>query len=46
MGDRRAFARASGSYVNIVSHSDEDNKTKLKSPSGAKKQLLDLQERF
>jgi large subunit ribosomal protein L8e len=37
MGDRGAFARTSGSYAIIVSHSDEENKTKLKLPSGAKK---------
>jgi large subunit ribosomal protein L8e len=37
MGDRGSFARTSGSYAIIVSHSDEDNKTKLKLPSGAKK---------
>jgi large subunit ribosomal protein L8e len=36
-GDRGAFARTSGAYAIIVSHSDEDNKTKLKLPSGAKK---------
>ena len=37
IGDRGSFARTSGSYAIIVSHSDEDNKTKLKLPSGAKK---------
>jgi large subunit ribosomal protein L8e len=37
MGDRGSFARTSGSYAIIVSHSDEENKTKLKLPSGAKK---------
>lgn len=39
MGDRGTFARASGTYAIIVSHSDEDNKTKLKLPSGAKKSV-------
>jgi len=37
IGDRGSFARTSGSYAIIVSHSDEDNKTKLKLPSGSKK---------
>ena len=37
MGDRGAFARTSGTYAIIVSHSEEDHKTKLKLPSGAKK---------
>ena len=36
-GDRGAFAKTSGSYAIIVSQSDEDNKTKLKLPSGVKK---------
>ncbi len=37
MWDRGSFARASGTYAIIISHSDEDNKTKLKLPSGSKK---------
>ena len=37
MGDRGSFARTSGTYAIIVSHSEEDHKTKLKLPSGAKK---------
>jgi ribosomal protein L2 len=36
-GDRGSFARTSGSYAIIISHLDEENKTKLKLPSGAKK---------
>jgi large subunit ribosomal protein L8e len=36
-GDRGAFAKTSGSYAIIVSQSEEDNKTKLKLPSGVKK---------
>ena len=36
-GDRGAFARASGTYAIIISHSEDDNKTKLKLPSGIKK---------
>ena len=39
MGDRGSFAKTSGTYAIIVSHSDEDNKTKLKLPSGAKKSV-------
>jgi large subunit ribosomal protein L8e len=36
-GDRGVLARASGTYAIVVSHSDEDNKTKIKLPSGIKK---------
>jgi large subunit ribosomal protein L8e len=39
IGDRGSFARTSGSYAVIVSHSDEDNKTKIKLPSGMKKTI-------
>ena len=38
-GDRGAFAKTSGSFAIVVSHSDEDNKTKIKLPSGAKKTI-------
>ena len=38
-GDRGAFAKTSGSYAIVISHSDEDNKTKIKLPSGAKKTI-------
>jgi len=38
-GDRGSFARTGGSYAIIVSHSDDDNKTKLKLPSGSKKTI-------
>lgn len=38
-GDRGVFAKTSGTYAIIVSHSDEDNKTKIKLPSGVKKTL-------
>ena len=37
MNDRGAFERTSGTYAIIVSHSDEDHKTKLQFPSGSKK---------
>ena len=36
-GDRGSFAKTSGSYAIIVSQSEEDNKTKIKLPSGVKK---------
>jgi len=38
-GDRGVFARAGGSYAIIVSHSDDENKTKIKLPSGVKKTI-------
>merc|ERR1712063_170440 len=37
-GDRGAFARASGNYATIISHGD-DNKTRVKLPSGVKKSI-------
>ena len=39
MGDRGTLAKTSGSYAIIVSQSEEDNKTKIKLPSGAKKTI-------
>ena len=39
VGDRGSFARTSGSYAVIVSHSDEDSRTKIKLPSGMKKTI-------
>lgn len=38
-GDRGVFARTAGTYAVIVSHSDEDNRTKIKLPSGIKKTI-------
>ena len=38
-GDRGVFAKVGGTYAIIVSHSDEDNKTKIKLPSGIKKTI-------
>merc|ERR1711862_821430 len=38
VGDRGAFARASGNYATIISHTD-DNKTRIKLPSGTKKSV-------
>ncbi|MCO5552369.1 hypothetical protein L7F22_005880 [Adiantum nelumboides] len=37
VGDRGAFARASGDYVIVVSHNPDNNTTRIKLPSGAKK---------
>merc|ERR1711964_670858 len=37
-GDRGAFARASGNYATVISHS-EDQKTRIKLPSGIKKSV-------
>jgi len=36
-GDRGALARVSGGYATIIGHSPDDNKTRLRLPSGAKK---------
>ena len=36
-GDRGAIARASGNYATIIGHSTDDNKTRIRLPSGAKK---------
>ena len=46
MGDRGSFARTSGTYAIIVSHSDEDNKTKLKLPSDSKKTVTSMLELY
>ncbi|EIW82163.1 ribosomal protein L2 [Coniophora puteana RWD-64-598 SS2] len=37
VGDRGALARTSGNYATIIGHSPEDNKTRIRLPSGAKK---------
>ena len=37
VGDRGALARKSGNYATIIGHSPEDNKTRIRLPSGAKK---------
>jgi large subunit ribosomal protein L8e len=36
-GDRGALARTSGNYVTVVGHNPDENKTRIKLPSGAKK---------
>ncbi|PAV20548.1 60S ribosomal L2 L8 [Pyrrhoderma noxium] len=37
VGDRGALARTSGNYATVIGHSPEENKTRLRLPSGAKK---------
>jgi len=37
VGDRGSFARCSGNYATIISHSDDASRTKVRLPSGAKK---------
>jgi len=36
-GDRGALARTSGNYATVIGHSAEENKTRIRLPSGAKK---------
>jgi len=38
-GDRGALARTSGNYATVIGHNPDDNKTRVKLPSGAKKVL-------
>ena len=37
LGDRGTFARCSGNYATVISHNTDDNTTRVKLPSGAKK---------
>eukprot|EP01135_Chromosphaera_perkinsii_P003284 Nk52_evm59s239 gene=Nk52_evmTU59s239 len=37
LGDRGAVARASGNYATVISHNPEENRTRLRLSSGAKK---------
>ncbi|KAL7413016.1 translation protein SH3-like domain-containing protein [Mrakia frigida] len=37
VGDRGAVARTSGNYATVIGHSHDENKTRLRLPSGAKK---------
>jgi large subunit ribosomal protein L8e len=37
LGDRGALARTSGNYATVIGHSPDDNKTRIRLPSGAKK---------
>ena len=36
-GDRGALARTSGNYATVIGHSPDENKTRIRLPSGAKK---------
>jgi len=38
-GDRGTFARTSGNYATVISHNPDENVTRIKLPSGAKKQV-------
>jgi ribosomal protein L2 len=38
-GDRGALARTSGTYATVIGHSADDNKTRVRLPSGAKKTI-------
>ncbi|KAJ7745515.1 translation protein SH3-like domain-containing protein [Mycena olivaceomarginata] len=40
VGDRGALARTSGNYATVIGHSPDDNKTRIRLPSGAKKTPL------
>ena len=37
VGDRGALARTSGNYATVIGHTPDDNKTRIRLPSGAKK---------
>ena len=37
LGDRGTLARTSGNYATIIGHSPDENKTRIRLPSGAKK---------
>lgn len=37
LGDRGTFARCSGNYCTIISHNPDDNKSRVRLPSGVKK---------
>ena len=39
LGDRGTFARASGNYATVISHNPDENVTRIKLPSGAKKSV-------
>ncbi|KAL0242786.1 hypothetical protein GEMRC1_005349 [Eukaryota sp. GEM-RC1] len=39
MGDRGTFARSSGDYAVVVSHNPDENRTRIRLPSGAKKSI-------
>ena len=37
VGDRGSLARTSGNYATVIGHSPDENKTRIRLPSGAKK---------
>ena len=39
VGDRGALARTSGNYATIIGHAPDENKTRIRLPSGAKKTI-------
>lgn len=39
VGDRGALARTSGNYATVIGHSPDENKTRVRLPSGAKKTI-------
>ena len=39
VGDRGALARTSGNYATVIGHSPDENKTRIRLPSGAKKTI-------
>jgi large subunit ribosomal protein L8e len=39
-GDRGALARTSGNYATVIGHSPDENKTRIRLPSGSKKTVL------
>lgn len=39
IGDRGALARTSGNYATVIGHSPDENKTRIRLPSGAKKTI-------
>lgn len=39
VGDRGALARTSGNYATVIGHSPEENKTRIRLPSGSKKTI-------
>ena len=39
VGDRGSLARTSGTYATVIGHSPEDDKTRIRLPSGSKKTI-------
>jgi len=40
IGDRGALARTSGTYATVIGHSPDDDKTRIRLPSGSKKTIV------